>query len=357
MRPFLTRPKKILLIKLRSLGETVLSTASLQALKDAFPDTRIHAAVSSDWASLLVHHPAIDRIWPVDRHEDKLARARSIARAALKLRLENFDCVLNLHASPSSSTLAFATGAKVRAIHFHPGRKNDRYSTLEIPDKGTIKSVLEKDFDVVRALGVPVASEKYRPFITLKPSEMDEGFRLLSSANVPRPVLTIGLGANRPTKCWPLEHFAEVARRWRTAGGGVLLITGPGEADRMSRVLERIGDEEGISHLHAPDLRVLSAVFSQSSVHLGNDSGVKHLAAASGLPTVTLFGPEDPSEWHVYPQDRHPLFYIPDLPCRRDAPPNSPPRCVLEECTVEKHRCMVEISPAEVYEACRRVMK
>ncbi len=357
MKPFMTRPRKLLAIKLRSLGESVVFSASLQALKDAFPETQIHVAVSTPWAPLLIHHPAVSRIWPVDRHQDRFARARAIARAALKLRQENFDCTVNFHASPSSATLAFATGARVRSIHFHSGKDKDRYSTVQIPDKGIIKSVLEKDFDAIRALGVSVSSSKYLPFITLKPSEMDEGFRTLASLELERPILVLGLGATRPTKSWPASRFAELAKLWRDTGGSVLLVTGPGESAQAAAVFELIGNKQRVSHLHDPSIRLLSAVFSQASVYAGNDSGVKHVAAASGLPTVSVFGPEDPLEWHVYPRDRHPYFYIDSLECRRDNLPGYPAWCSLQQCSVEKHRCMTEIDSAAVFEACRKVMK
>ncbi|MBU6375989.1 MAG: glycosyltransferase family 9 protein [Bdellovibrionales bacterium] len=357
MRPFLTRPKKLLAIKLRPLGETVIFSAALDALKNSYPDTQIHVAVTTEWAPLLIHHPAISRIWPVDRHEDKFARARAIARAAFKLRNENFDAALNFHASPSSATLAFATGAKVRSIHFHSAQDKNRYSTVDIPDRGLIKSVLEKDLDVIRALGLSIPVGKYRPFVSLKPSEMDEGFRLISSLGLRRPVMIIGLGATRPTKCWPENYFAELATRWRDEVGSVLLITGPSESERAAAVFKLIENNDRISHLHDPSIRLLSAVFSQASVFVGNDSGVKHVAAASGLPTVTLFGPEDPVEWHVYPRDNHPYFYIENLNCRRDNLPHYPAWCSIQECIQEKHRCMKEILPQSVYNSCKKVMK
>ncbi|NDD90542.1 hypothetical protein EBZ37_00430 [bacterium] len=169
--------------------------------------------------------------------------------------------------------------------------------------------------------------------------------------------MVLGLGATRPTKCWPARYFAEVATRWRDEFGSVLLVTGPGESERASAVFEAIENNDGITHLHDPSIRLLAAVFSQSSVFVGNDSGVKHLAAASGLPTVTLFGPEDPVEWHVYSRELHPYFYIENLPCRRDHLPHYPAWCSIQECTIEKHRCMRELLPGPVYEAARKVMK
>lgn len=353
---FLSRPKKILAIKLRSMGDTMLLAASLDSLKAAFPDTQIHVAVATPWAPLFIHHPAVSRIWPVDRHQDKIARGKAVARAALSLRKEGFDAVLNFHASPSSATLAFATGARVRAIHFHSGNIKNRYSTLEIPDRGVLKTILEKDLDTVRALGATVEGSKAAASIHLKPTEKNEAFQLLEGMGLKRPVLALGLGSTRPTKHWGADKFAEVAAGWTSrTRGGVLLITGPGEESRAQEVLRLIG-QSGSSgqagHLHNAPLRSLAAVLSQSAAYCGNDCGPKHLAAAAGIPTVTVFGPESPEQWHHYGRDRHPYFYLEGLPCRKDALAGMPAWCVLQSCEIEKHKCMQGIDSKDVLEAC-----
>jgi len=359
MNPFLSRPKKILAIKLRSLGDTTLLGASLDALKAAYPDTQIHVAVATPWAPLFIHHPAVARIWPVDRHKDKIARGKAIARAALTLRKEEFDAALNFHASPSSATLTFATGARVRAVNFHSGNAKNRYSTLEIPDRGVMKTILEKDLDTVRALGVSVPEDTFKPSIHLKPNEMNLGFQMLESMGLKRPILALGLGSIRPTKHWGEEKFAELASGWgQKTGGGVLLLTGAGEEARAQETLKLLaGRGTTAAHLHHAELRTLAACLSQSALYCGNDAGPKHMAAAVGIPTVTIFGPESPDQWHCYPQNQHPYFYIPKLPCRKDALPGMPDWCVLQECVIEKHRCMKSIEVAPVLEACLGLMK
>src|SRR5262245_7453241 len=93
-------PRKLLAMKLRSLGDTVLMTAPLFELRNAYPEAEIHVAVSSHWAPLLENHPAVDRIWTYERHPDRASRAKSLTKLALKLRRERFDCVVNFHASP-----------------------------------------------------------------------------------------------------------------------------------------------------------------------------------------------------------------------------------------------------------------
>jgi len=98
-------------------------------------------------------------------------------------------------------------------------------------------------------------------------------------------------------------------------------------------------------------------MLSQLAVFAGNDSGPRHLAVAVGTPTVTLFGPEHPFEWHPYPEDRHPRFFVDNLPCRRDAMPGMPAWCGLHDCVAEAHKCMTMIEAGPVFEAIRRVAR
>ena len=92
----------------------------------------------------------------------------------LKLRQERFDCVVNFHASPSTAMISFASGAKTRSIHFHGHNDKNRYSTVAIPGKGTLKPIIERDMDAVRALGL-VVPEGRSPNRILGPSEDRRG--------------------------------------------------------------------------------------------------------------------------------------------------------------------------------------
>lgn len=365
-------PRKILAIKLRAMGDTVLMTAAIDELKRAYPESEIHLAVISRWVPLLENHPSIHRIWGFDRHENRAARAKAAARLALKLRKERYDCVINFHASPTSSMIAFATGAPVRSIHFHGHKDKNRYSTVTIPGKGMLKPVIERDMDALRALKLHIPPGRM-PRVPLTPVELLRANEWLSDAGLKFPVLGISLGASRPTKCWPVERFAQLAVHWCQAeGGSVLALAGPEEEATLHTFLKTVDDfllaEVPDSHLRAQirsrigselnlPLRLLAAISSRLSVFAGNDSGPRHIATAAGAPTVTIFGPEHPFEWHPYPTDRHPYFFIDGLECRKDAHPGMPAWCGLERCETEKHRCMQMIGVDAVLEACRKVAK
>lgn len=362
--------RKILVIKLRAMGDTVIMTAALNELRRIYRKAEIHVMVTSPWAPLLEHHPGVDRVWHYHRRKDMTARAKTLARLAIELRREHYDLVLNFHASPSSSTLAFATGAKTRAVHFHGHTDKNRYSTVEIPGKGEIKPAVERDMDVVRALGAQIPEGRV-PQVYLTDAEIDKGAEYLEHHQLNGPVLGIGLGASRPTKVWPVDRYAALATAWsQQTGGSAVALAGPDENQLIVDFLKAVDDQVAtssddseakkavrgrISFFDNLPVRHLAGVLANCAVFAGNDSGPKHLSIALGTPTVTLMGPEHPFEWHPYPTDLHPYLFVENLECRRDAAPGMPPWCGLYTCVEEQHKCMRLISVDQVLSECKRI--
>ena len=365
-------PSKILVIKLRAMGDTILATAPLLELKKAYPSSKIQVLIPQAWASLFEGFTGIQRIWTYERKPSPTARARALARLAYQLRQEKFDAVINLHASPSSSLLAFATGARTRSIHFHGHKHRNRYSTVQIPDKGQLKPIIERDMDTLRALGLNIPTGRL-PHVPLQMNEIQEAMDFITRIGLKPPILGISLGASRPTKIWPIERFARLSLDWaQKTQGSALVFSGPTEAHLQKHYLDaldqalrdsplpppaRVELRRRIITVHDLPLRKLAALLAQLSVLVGNDSGPRHLAVAVGTPTVTLFGPEHPFEWHPYPKDRHPYLFQESLPCRQDADPGMPPWCGLHECTTFQHQCMKLIGVDAVLTECLRIAR
>jgi len=259
----------------------------------------------------------------------------------------------------------------VRSIHFHGHKHKNRYSTVEIAGKGVVKPIIERDLDALRALEIHVEEGRTLPRLPLLPAEQEEARDRLDLLGMRAPTLGIGLGASRPTKCWPVERFARVAFEWcRDRSGSAIAFVGPSEENlghdflkafdtilsaEVESAAERALIRSQVTVESGLPLRLLASLLSMCLAFVGNDSGPKHLAVSVGTPTVTLFGPEDPFEWHPYPQERHPRMFIEGLSCRKDALPGYPAWCGLDVCVVEKHRCMREISVAEVMREIFRV--
>lgn len=138
------------------------------------------------------------------------------------------------------------------------------------------------------AIGVG-AAEVAMPILT--PSEDDQGRANAIAADLPPGFLAIHPGSGSPAKNWPAARFAELVRsrgaaRW-------LLVRGPAD-DGVAALLETVPGARVARDL---PLRVLAALLARAGAYVGNDSGVTHLAAASGAPTIALFGATDPRLW------------------------------------------------------------
>ncbi len=365
-------PQKILFIKLRSLGDTILMTASLLEGMRCFPHAQIHVCVTSEWAPLLENFPGIQRIWACHRGKNKIVRAYRLIRLAFQLRKEKYDCVINLHASSSSAQLAVATGAPLRSIHFHGHRDVNRYSTQVIPGKGVLKPIIERDLDAVRALGVSMTTggPSQLAFYKTEPEEEDAQ-RFMMQQGLVAPVLSLGLGASRGTKIWP--YYAQLAFEWcRDHHGTVLALVGRNDQIVKQRFLldlealfvqfdvnamERRVIQKKIVLLEEAPIRQVASILSKTTLWVGNDSGLKHLAVAVQIPTLTFFGPEHPFEWHPYSQDQHFYFFIDSLSCRKSGEVGMPSWCALKECDQKNHPCMSLIDVTSVVRTCVNRLK
>lgn len=296
------------------------------------------------WAGLYAGDPRVDRVIPVGRG------LRSRWNAVQALRDPEIQAIVNFHASPSSALLCRLSGAPLRAFHFHGFTDRNRFSNVEIPDKGVLKPITERDADALRALGPHFKELEFLP----KPSGI---LPKLSKATLVAEaesgnLLGLGLGASRATKIWPMKHFAGLAEQWLAghAGGRVVAFYGPGEEELAKVFSAAIHAEyrDQVRAVCARDVHELMRLVANCKVFVGNDSGPRHVAAALGVRTVTVFGPENPFEWHPYPQDRHPIVFHEGLKCRTNVAPNGATWCGIAECTVEQHRCLADVTVKEV---------
>ncbi len=334
---------KILLIKLRALGDSVLLSSALASLQKLYPRAEISLLLPEKWASLYAYDPRVAQLFARSAHNSW----RQDFQLMRQLAAENFDVSVALHASLRSTLFSIVSGAPERVHHFHGFKDRNLFSTRLIPGKSEVKPILERDLDAVRALS-PHPLQVERPQIILTEAEVGQAREFLAAQNLKGPLLCLGLGASRPTKVWPMESYAEVAQNWQRERGGPVLAF-YSESERASAA---VLPTSVVSCVDFP-LRQIAALLKIATLFIGNDSGPKHLAAAVGTRTLSIFGPEDPYEWHPYPNDEHPYLFLPDLECRTEVSPNGRRWCGLAQCTIEKHRCMTGISPAQAWDYVR----
>jgi len=341
--------KKYLVTKLRAMGDAVLSTATLNELKRLEPDCEIHFLVPKAWASLFEAHPSVDRVWIYEKPNFFWKRLWAQFKLLLSLRKERFDVTLALHSNSTSAWIALMSGARLRVTHNHNFFKADKFSQRAIPRKNELAPFVERDLKTLEALGMKVNRDAETSLMLKEEEKLWAREMLFEKLQLKKPLLVLCLGASRPTKVWPMENFAKVAEDWiQSTQGSVVAVCSPQEAFLAQEVLQKV-PLDNFRVLDRLSLREMMAVLAEGKVVLGNDSGPRHVAAALGRPTLTLYGPQDPFECHPYKIEKHPYVFIEGLACRSNVDPSGKHFwCGLHECHVEQHKCMRQIAPEQV---------
>jgi predicted lipopolysaccharide heptosyltransferase III len=292
-----SRIHRVLLIRLRSIGDTVLMTPCLAALKSFHPDIEIDVLMEPLSAPVLEDHPLVDNL--IIAESSFTARARLIPR----LRRRRYDVAYNLHGGSTGMIIARLSGAE-HTVGFE-GHRQSWMLTARAPapdvifDQSTIHSV-EQQLALLRWSGVPVPEEVPKLMLAVSPS---------ARANIMERVSAKGIDTNRfaiispaaamDSKQWRADGFAAVAdhlkERW---GLQSVIIAGPGQEHIANQVSE-------ISRSRPPvisgiTLKELIALASFSCAFVGNDSGPGHIAAAINRPLVVVFGSSNPDVWHPW---------------------------------------------------------
>jgi len=318
--------KRILVLRFRALGDVLLATPLLAALRGRYPEARIDYLVDAALVPLLAGSPDIDRLLAYPRR----ARPRWLSdlRWARRLRRERYELVLDLHGSTTSVLFTLASGAprrhgyRVRHRHFFYTETVDRGWPAE---RGRPYAPINH-FRLVESLGIAPGDLSLR----LPPPPPGERNPLPVGAG---PCLLVAPGATWPAKQWPAASYAELIRERLGAGWRVVLIGAPNEQG----LLAAIAAASGAALLPGTDVAGLVAALRHADLLFSSDSGARHIAVALGTPSLALFGPSDPAIWSVE---------APAHPILRRALACSP--CGLTRCPLPGHPCMNDLTPAEV---------
>ncbi|HJT67644.1 MAG TPA: glycosyltransferase family 9 protein [Pyrinomonadaceae bacterium] len=302
--------QRVLVIRLRSIGDTVLSTPSLFALKRFLPHAQVDILVE-DWvAPLLANHPHADNVI-------ELERGGVIKRmnAARELRSARYDVVYNLHGGTTATFLARATGAPHRV-----GFKTYQYAKLHTvlaPSPlllwGQQKThSVEQQLALLGWTGVPV-SDRPRTRLGIAPEAAGSVIRHLAAAGLAdRKIALLHPAAAFATKRWATKNFARVAEYLAERGYAPVAIAAPNEA----QIIDELVNEASVPILSLDlSLPEVSALASRSQLFIGNDSGIAHIAAAVGTPSVVIFGSSNIAHWRPWHRAAAEVVFE-EMPCQ-----------------------------------------
>lgn len=329
----------ILLVRLSSLGDIVLSSATVLNFKINFPDRRLVFLTKEPYRPLVELFDGVDEVVTVSAS----ASAREMAQVALKLDRYNFELIADLHGNFRSWVLRKVVTANAKLVY--PKRRAERLrivKTHRLPE--VVPHTIDLYNDVLERLGKRVVAR--RPVI---PRRSLDPAAHLSSLPKGKPLVVVAPGAAHPTKQWDIERFAEVARlahqQFDAVIAWVVVSTDAGKV--------RLGEEMPRGYFfEIVDLPIeqLAAVLSRASMTIANDSGVAHLSSAVGTPVVAVFGPTHPA-LGFSPRGLWDKVVQVDEPCRPCSLHGKKP------CPREQRYCLTRITPEMVFEAVEEIMR
>lgn len=328
---------KILVVKLRAIGDTVIWTANLAALRERHPEAEIHALTYPANVAVLMGNPAVDRI-----HTVQPKSKRALIRALWNLRGEKFDWFLGFHATTSLCRWAWLTGARATVLHHHSWRRTPRGSR-PVPHAGDLEDTITRDQRVLEAMGFAPQRQPTRIYLTEDESVWARG--QLPPSGKPRYMFLPG--ASHHLRRYPKDLWLPLVEKVKREDvyEPVVLCDGALSAEwNLREECAKLGVELFDRH----GLREFFALIAQGERALANDSGPGHAAVALGLGTSFIFGPGCVGDWHCYDAKIHPVFRT-NVDCRLEGPRDRErfQFCVVDRCS--HHSCLRKLKiPARI---------
>lgn len=303
--------ERVLVVRLRSIGDTVLATPSLRALRRFLPRAKIDLLVE-DWvAPLLDGFTDVDEILTLPR-----SGTSARARMASLLRSRRYDVAYNLHGGTTAGFLIRASSARHR-VGFVEYRYPWLYNHLAPRSSelwGTPKThSAEQQLALIGWTGVPVSDRPASILGTSASAEEALGEKLkLAGFDTSQPFALIHPAAAFDTKRWAAERFVSVCDHLNARGVAAVLVASSGEAELLNEIVASCRTEVlTLSGLALPEVTALAR---RARLFVGNDSGIAHIAAAVKLPTVVIFGSSNVAHWHPWRAEISAVLRE-DMPC------------------------------------------
>ena len=352
---------KILLLRLRLIGDVVFTTPAIRAIKRALPSAKLTYLVERAAAPIVAHNPHLEEVLVVN-HRRGLARLRDDLRLAGHLRRARYDVAVDFHGGPRTSWLAWASGASRRIGYDIAGRAWLYTHVVGRPRELRARHSVENQWDLLAAIHPSLAApaDPARDAVQME-EDADAAARVagwlaVAGVTTATPLIVVHVSAGNPFRRWPLEAFVDtvVALSSADANRRIILTSGPSEPGAAARVgdLARArldASSRALVAVPEPDLAELRALIARSALFVGGDSGPLHVAATTATPIVGLFGPTLAARSAPWRDPRLATMAIEPgpLPCRP---------CDQRHCAPGDFRCLAGLDAARVIVAAERAL-
>lgn len=346
--PDLKRVKKILVVKLRHLGDVLLTAPVFAALKKALPHAHLDAFIWSECVPMLEGHPTVDGIIEYDRAWKKLGMKKWMKEALLfwRIRKERYDVVINLTEGDRGALAARFSGAPIR-VGFDPKSKGffgkKGIYTHVVKHCPSLRHTVERNLDAVRRMGIFPRLEDRQLLIHIP----EESFLSAQSLVGGKPFVLIHPSSRWRFKCWPIQQMRELVHRLEEKGERVVFTSGP-DSIELDMVGQIVQGTHALNLGGKISLKELAALIQQAKALICVDSVPLHLASALKAPVLAIFGPTSDVTWGPW---QHPQACVvaKSMSCRP---------CYQDGCGGSKvSDCLQQLSVSQVLAAFDTLIK
>jgi ADP-heptose:LPS heptosyltransferase len=335
--------KKLCVIHLNQIGDLLFSLPFLKALRESTPSAIVHSVIRPHLKDLLAHSPFVDQL---------LIREKGIKKGFIlldQLRKNRYDLLVTLSRSEECFFLTTLSGARVKAGFSHfPWDFG-----LDLKEKTEGPPSVSNNMRLLKRLNIEAKKNDYVGLIHI-PFDKDSGgsardtFCKIQGKYV---VISPGTSARRRVKTWEEEKFGDLILRLKERHGlNPVLVGGEDSSEVSKKVVEFVREKDDGNNVNQiqnlagkTNLKELCYLLKESSLFVGVDSGIMHLASSLDIPVVGIFGPTDP--FYVGPQNRRSRVVREEMEC-------SP--CYSKGC--DERPCMKNLDVQKVLEACEELL-
>lgn len=342
-------PRSILLVQLGDIGDVVLSTPCIRALRDNYPQARIVVAVWDKAAELLEDCPWLDCVLAVTKQSRSLREELFFQLAFFrKLRNFRFDLAIDLRTGTRGAILAFLSGAPQRLGFYAVDGKlwrNRVFTSLLHREYAPDQHVVDYLLSLLEAFGV--TAEEHSPTLVVSGDKLEKTEDLLKEEQVEPGSMLIAV---QPFslwryKEWGQEKYISLINWLIEKQNATVLVTGSVPERQRAEEIVRNCDKRCYNLAGKTSIAMYAALLKKCHLFIGVDSAGLHIAAAVGTPTVSIFGPSSPISWA--PRGAHHFVVQKEfdcVPCRQKGCAGS-----------EKSRCISELTVDEVVQKIERI--
>ena len=364
-------PSKILIVRPRRIGDIVMTTPALTLLKKHFPKAGLTYLVEEPYRRLVEGHPALDRVIAIPQKQ----RFKDFVRLIREIRKERFDALLDLHGGPRASWITFWSRAKIKAGYAIKGkgflydvrisRRGETGPIHSVKNHAALVRALGTNFKEaeIPALSLPAAKpdeiERVRDILATElqqpyhpeRSEGSDSIQTLSchpersEGSHPTSLVVLHIGAGNRFRDWGTDNAAALVELLSGVPNVKIALIGAAADEKAQAEILARSKGPMIPLAGRLNLIEIRELISRAALFVGPDSGPMHIAASTAAPIVAYFGPTLPAHFAPWrPQGNRVVILEKNLACRP---------CKQRECLTGDFRCLLTITPAEVFAACR----